>query len=213
MVRNHSKLQAKTKIKVDRKLNKIFGKAQSFEDAPDSIDTREVFENYYQRLKQQIEVLSHSFGDKIIPEQKTVREQPSHYIPKNHDEILAISANAEKEDRSFIINRNVCQKTRDFSKIEELDLTIHNFPKAEPSLKRAFKLEKVEELHKKLSELPKTVTRKPNNKLENGNTGDNIVYIIPTDKHSHTYINCDLRYFNFDFLIEKVGYFDGKLTF
>jgi len=26
--------------------------------------------------------------------------------------------------------------------------------------------------------------------------------------HSNTYINCDLRYFNFDFLVEKLGYFD-----
>lgn len=25
-----------------------------------------------------------------------------------------------------------------------------------------------------------------------------------------TYINCDLRYFNLDFLIEKIGNFDGR---
>jgi hypothetical protein len=25
-----------------------------------------------------------------------------------------------------------------------------------------------------------------------------------------TYMNCDLRYFNFDFLVDKLGYFDGK---
>lgn len=211
MPRNHSKFQAKNKIKVDRKLNKIFGKGQSFEEAPESIDTREVFENYYQRLKRQIEVMTHSIGDRIIPERKMVIEQPSNYIPKDNDEILAISANVEKEDRSFIINRNVCQKPRDFSKIDALDLTVHNFPKAEPSLKRSFKLEKVEDLHKKLSELPKTAPRKANTRLENANNPDNVVYIIPSDKHSHTYINGDLRYFNFDFLTEKVGHFDGKI--
>ena len=197
---------------MDRKLNKIFGKGQSFEEVPESaIDTKEVFENYYQRLKRQDEVISHSIGDRIIPEKKMVIEQPSNYIPRDQDEILAISANVEKEDRPFIINRNVCQKPRDFSKIGQLDLTVHNFPRAEPSLKRTFKLEKVEDLHKKLSELPKTVPRKPNTRLENANANDNVVYIIPSDKHSHTYINCDLRYFNFDFLVEKLGYFDGKI--
>ncbi len=25
-----------------------------------------------------------------------------------------------------------------------------------------------------------------------------------------TYVNCDLRYFNFDFLVDKLGYFDGN---
>lgn len=29
-------------------------------------------------------------------------------------------------------------------------------------------------------------------------------------KHPLTYINCDLRYFNFDFLVDKLGSFDGK---
>lgn len=29
-------------------------------------------------------------------------------------------------------------------------------------------------------------------------------------KHPHTYVNCDLRYFNFDFLVDKLGHFDGK---
>ena len=29
-------------------------------------------------------------------------------------------------------------------------------------------------------------------------------------KHPHTYVNCDVRYFNFDFLVDKLGHFDGK---
>jgi len=32
-------------------------------------------------------------------------------------------------------------------------------------------------------------------------------------KNSKTYINCDVRYFNFDFLVDKLGYFDGKISF
>ena len=28
-------------------------------------------------------------------------------------------------------------------------------------------------------------------------------------KQNSTFINCDVRYFNYDYLIEKIGYFDG----
>jgi hypothetical protein len=30
--------------------------------------------------------------------------------------------------------------------------------------------------------------------------------------HAHTFLNCDLRYFNLDFLVDKMGHFDGRLV-
>ena len=39
--------------------------------------------------------------------------------------------------------------------------------------------------------------------------------VVELNKEFHrvgTYVNCDLRYFNFDFLVDKLGYFDGIVT-
>ena len=43
-------------------------------------------------------------------------------------------------------------------------------------------------------------------------TNDGINQLYEAHKGSRTYINCDLRYFNFDFLVDKLGHFDGKFS-
>ena len=42
-------------------------------------------------------------------------------------------------------------------------------------------------------------------------TADSIAQFNEGYKNTRTYINCDLRYFNFDFLVDKLGHFDGMI--
>jgi len=211
-----SKLQAKEKAKGDRKLNKIFGKASGYEDQRDvAVDTKEVFDNYYQKLKRKIEFSIPDELEKVIPEKRRVTEIAlATFDSKEEEKNDGYSKFNGRQDLPFLNNKNLFRKPRDFEHIKMLNTNIHNFPKALPTLVNPqTQLEKLDELRKKLEEAPIKKTEKKVHKktLDHMTRGSKAQALAQhaSNSHANTYINCDLRYFNFDFLVDKLGYFDG----
>lgn len=91
-----------------------------------------------------------------------------------------------KGDENQLISKTKEDKEKDLEESEKVE---------EPEVKRLVK---------------KIVTRETNIenylKIEEKMAALNKEYSRPG-----TYVNCDLRYFNFDFLVDKLGYFDGKI--
>ena len=180
-------------------------------------------------MKRKVEFSISDELEKVIPEKRRVIETA---IPYFEEEKNRGNDNKYKgrEDLPFLNDRNLMQKNRDFENIKMLNTKILNFPRAQPTLLNPQnQLDKLEEIRKKLEEAPtkkieKRVGKKAINVHDIAQTrgskakelAQNANYV-----HAQTYINCDLRYFNFDFLVEKLGYFDGiilaliksKLTF
>jgi len=215
-LRHLSKTQAKAKIKVEGKLNNIFRKAPTTEEYSEVIvDTKEVFDNYYQRLKRRNEFNSHDTLEMIIPEKRRFVEVASPFMNKREIEAIPTSLDKHNEEVSFLANRNLFQKTRDFESIKMLNKKIYNFPRAQPTiLNPQAQLEKLDEIRKKLEIIPKKPIKKNDKKLMNVeeylDKEGKIIALNQNYKHPNTYINCDIRYFNFDFLVDKLGCFDGN---
>jgi len=214
-LRHLSKTQAKAKMKADIKLNNIFRRAPNFEESSEiPVDTKEVFDNYYQKHKRKNEFVLHDTSEKVIPEKRRFIEVTSTFVNKSEIESIPTSLDKHNKDVSFLENKNLFQKTRDFESIKMLNKKIYNFPKARPTISNPQEhLERLDEIRKKLEEIPKKTIKKTYQRNKNiQQYRDQEGKLIPLDqnyKHPFTFINCDLRYFNFDFLVDKIGYFDG----
>jgi hypothetical protein len=92
------------------------------------------------------------------------------------------------------------------------------FPRELPSLRDEDSINLLDELKEKITEvnkptkIAKRIAQLPLNIDRQNQKQGKIDEINAKHKHPNTYINCDLRYFNFDFLVDKLGNFDGTPT-
>lgn len=122
----------------------------------------------------------------------------------------AFIAGSEKSEAQIYYERNMINGLNQ----EPEPLT---FPKELPSLTHDDSFNPLEELREKVNEvnkptkIAKRIAQLPMNMERQNQKQARVDEMNSKIKHSNTYINCDLRYFNFDFLVDKLGSFDGTI--
>ena len=167
--------------------------------------------------KRSLPLTTNKIETKAIPAKKVFKE---HHLAKNHshkeEEKKKIIENPEESDEE-VFDRYVSQDNYEH---EEIKIPLQ---KKEQSIKVPNGVSR--------SRRSKVIPKEPEEKIEEGNlksicrkavekefsienflkVEEKVVGLKQEYSRPCTYINCDLRYFNFDFLVDKLGFFDGKL--
>jgi len=161
--------------------------------------------------KRSLPVVTSKIETKAIPTKKVLRETRALKQNSYQDEVLNDILEMSEDSLEEVIEEPV-----NIEKIKEETISLRpkiiNTSNGISKSRRSNGLQK--EKQEKTEEGIKEICRKTVTKefsIENFLRVEEKIKLLKQEySRPCTYINCDLRYFNFDFLVDKLGFFDGK---
>lgn len=192
---------------------------QNHRNEAKSLNFSQVFDHVSTRsTKRKMSLPNPILQQQAIPVKKVMRNQISNPVPVVEEDLdNGSSEEIENEDDDFrpkaqkvIKGHEVSMRTSramELSRREKEERRTHSNMK---NGKQNHQEEEKVENRIVPNRLVRQAAVKEVNMEEFLKTEEKAVALNKSYQRPGTFINCDLRYFNFDFLVDKLGYFDGK---